>query len=257
MTRTVHTFENGVSVYDDHLIWSQRERYAKRNVHEPEEEELFVRVIRGLPARACYVNIGSAVGYYALLAKKLAPDLLIHAVEPLQRHRDFFTENIHLNGFAVSDFTIHPEAVGAIDGAVSFLAADYSSSIYDQESVNFRPLLKRLWSTIAPSDLTRSNASPVVETVIVKAITLDSLTAKIGGDVDLLQMDVQGSELDVLRGGGDTLRRTRLKRLLIGTHGKKIHGDCVSYLRSYDYSIQFDRYQSEGQPDGILLATKI
>ncbi len=60
MSRKIHIFDNGIRVYDDHLIPPQRKRYAQNNVHEVEEEEIFLRI----PVDGCFVNIGSAIGYY-------------------------------------------------------------------------------------------------------------------------------------------------------------------------------------------------
>ena len=116
MSRKVHVFDNGVSVYDDHIIPAQRERYRKRNVHEAEEEDVFAELVRNLPPNACYINIGCAIGYYPILAKRLAPGLTVHAVEPLARHRDYFSENARLNGFGASDFAVHSQAISARAG---------------------------------------------------------------------------------------------------------------------------------------------
>jgi len=86
----------GVSVYDDHLIPAQRQRYQKRNVHEAEEEDIFAELIRQLPADGCYLNIGCAIGYYPLPREALAPALTIHAVEPLAQHRAFLRREYSL-----------------------------------------------------------------------------------------------------------------------------------------------------------------
>ena len=46
MARAIHTFDNGVRVFEDQLWEGQRARYQKRNVHEAEEEDIFVDLIR-------------------------------------------------------------------------------------------------------------------------------------------------------------------------------------------------------------------
>ena len=75
MARAAHTFDNGIKVYDDHLLPLQRERYKKHNVHEADEEEHFINIIRSLPPDGVYLDIGAAVGYYAMLARRLSPPL--------------------------------------------------------------------------------------------------------------------------------------------------------------------------------------
>ena len=94
MDRAIHTFDNGVRVYDDHLLDEQRERYRRHNVHEAEEENIFVNLIQRIPVDGCFVDVGAAIGYYLILARKLAPGVTIHAVEPLARHRAFLRENL-------------------------------------------------------------------------------------------------------------------------------------------------------------------
>ena len=84
MSRKIHKFDNNVRVYDDHLMPVQRQRYMIRNVHEADEEDLFIKIISSIPENGYFVNIGTAIGYYAILAKKLSPRLNIQAVEPLQ-----------------------------------------------------------------------------------------------------------------------------------------------------------------------------
>src|SRR5450432_1643062 len=106
MSRALHTFDNGVRVYDDHLLAEQRARYQKYNVHEAEEEELYVRLVRQLPRDGCFVDVGAAIGYYVILARKLSSALTIHALEPLPRHREFLAENLALNGITNSDVSI-------------------------------------------------------------------------------------------------------------------------------------------------------
>jgi hypothetical protein len=42
MNQKIHAFRNSVRLYELHLMDSQKERYAKNNVHEEDEElELF------------------------------------------------------------------------------------------------------------------------------------------------------------------------------------------------------------------------
>ena len=120
MSRRIHIFANGVRVYDDQLLEEQRLRYRKDNVHEAEEEKLFVDLIGELPPHGCFVNVGAAIGYYVILARKLAPKLCIHALEPLPRHREFLLENLALNGLTKSDIHLHADALAARAGDASF-----------------------------------------------------------------------------------------------------------------------------------------
>lgn len=231
MEKKIHTFNNGVKVFDDHLIPKQRERYAKHNVHEAEEENFFVSIIRQIPPDGCYVDIGCAIGYYPLLAKKLSPHLTIHAFEPLARHRQYFHENIALNELSVSDFLIHKEGISSNNGEARFVDSAYGSSLY-------RPGVKQ----------------EKIQTIQTR--TLDSFTDEIGRPIDLCQMDVQGFEVDVLRGAEQVLKNNLVKVFLIGTHSPALHQGCIDILKTHGYAIDVDLYDTKEQPDGILIASK-
>jgi FkbM family methyltransferase len=235
MERVVHTFENGVMVYDDHLTPVQRERYLHRNVHEADEEDVFAKLVRSLPPNSCYINIGAAIGYYAILAKKLSPELMVHAVEPLKRHRRYFIENIALNSLTLSDINIHAVGIAAINGEAIFIDNGFGSAIGNH------------------SDLNGVESDKVS---LIKTRNLDNLLTEIPSSVELCQMDVQGHEFEVLQGARVALRDGRVSTFLIGTHGRKIHSDCARLLIENGYQVEFELIDSQLQPDGILVASK-
>jgi len=255
--RKIHQFSNGVKVYDDHLIPVQRERYNRLNVHEAEEEQIFVDLIHAIPAEGCFVNIGAAIGYYPLLAKLLAPTLSIYAIEPLQRHRKFFDENIILNGFSPADFIIYNEPIASSDGTAMFVDNGYGSKVIFANKQNDRlssPIKSFLKTLLVQSGIRkRENASKPVPT---KTITLDSLISRISRPVDLVQMDVQGLEADVLQGASHSSRTGKIRAFLIGTHGRKNHQKCADILEKYRYVIEFAEDDPKEQPDGIIVASK-
>lgn len=230
----VHEFDNGIQVYKKHLTPEQLERYQKKNVHEAEEEDIFIETIRSLPERACFVNIGSAIGYYPILAKKLSPSLTIHVVEPLEKHRKFFLENIDLNRLNTEDFILHKEPISTVSGYQNFIDLGYGSQL-------------QLHQNQTPA----ANA----KTTQLKTISLQELMERIGSSIDFLQMDVQGIEADILRSGQNVLGQGTIKNILIGTHGKTIHNDCVEILKHFGYKIIVSNPNTTEQPDGIILAT--
>ncbi|MBA2435784.1 MAG: FkbM family methyltransferase [Chthoniobacterales bacterium] len=256
MERAIHTFDNGVRVYEDQLWAGQRARYEKRNVHEAEEEDIFVDLIARLSPEGCYVDVGAAIGYYLILARKLAPRLTIHGIEPLERHRRLLRENLLLNDLAETDFTIHPEGLNSSEGSQAFQDRGYSSKLApagEEQTVS----LSRRWKAFLESIGLRR---PKNATITIPTITLDTLVRRIGDPIDLLQMDVQGLEVEVLKGASESLRTGAIRTFLIGTHGRMVgltlHQECRQLLQTNGYAIEVDQPDTKEQPDGILVASK-
>jgi FkbM family methyltransferase len=254
MARAIHTFDNGVRVFEDQLWEGQRTRYEKRNVHEAEEEDIFIDLIRRLPPDGCFVDVGAAIGYYLILARKLAPGLTIHGIEPLERHRGLLSENLALNGLTNGDFTIHPEGLTSSEGSETFMDRGYSSRLApvgEKPKVSLSARWKRFLESIG---LRR----PKNETLTIPTITLDTLVRRIGCSIDLLQMDVQGLEVEVLKGATESMKTGAIKTFLIGTHGRAIgltlHEECRELLQASGYTIEIDQPDTKEQPDGILVA---
>lgn len=256
MERAIHTFDNGVRVYEDQLWAGQRARYEKRNVHEAEEEDIFVDLIGRLPPEGCYVDVGAAIGYYLILARKLAPHLAIHGVEPLEPHRRLLSENLLLNGLTDNDFTIHPEGLTSSEGSQTFMDRGYSSRLA-AVGENQKVKLSQRWKGFLESIGLRRSKNAIVT---IPTITLDTLVRRIGGAVDLVQMDVQGLEVEVLKGASESMRTGAVRAFLIGTHGRMVgltlHQECREILQAQGYAIEVDQPDTQEQPDGILVASK-
>ncbi|NQT13631.1 MAG: FkbM family methyltransferase [Planctomycetes bacterium] len=258
MTERIHVFQNGVKVYDRHLTPGQRKRYRRHNVHEPDEERLFVKIIEAIPDDGCYVNVGSAIGYYVILARRLSPGLTIHAVEPLKMHQAYFVENIELNGLSPDKFLVHREGIASSKGYATFLKRDFGSEILHGSSGRMR-LASRIASAakgLAGRLGGKQRKTRRRKTTTIKTITLDQLMETVGRPADLLQMDVQGLEADVLEGGRRSLQAGAVGTFLLGTHGDEVHRQCIDVLSEHGYSIEFEEAHPTSQPDGIIIAGK-
>jgi FkbM family methyltransferase len=234
-----HVFDNGVKVYSHHLLATQRERYAVHNVHEADEEGVFVAALGRVPQGGCYVSIGAAIGYYPLLARLLRPDILVHCFEPLPKHVAYFRENISLNGFHEDDFRIHPVGVSHEPGSAILIDDSYGSRLLISENV------------------TRAGNPPMIS---VPVIVLNDIPLLAGVEVvDLVQCDIQGLELPVLKHYFYDTRQhpeSRVRTFLVGTHGTSIHDHCERLLRENGYKILCSQAVGLNQPDGVLCAEK-
>lgn len=248
----IHQFDNGIKVYDYHLTPRQRKRYKKINIHEPVEEALFVEIISSLKSDDCFVSVGSAIGYYPILAKKIKPEIPVYAFDPLQIHIQRFHENILLNGFNKEDFFIYNKAISSKDGFSAFIEQTFGSVVINSFSLfGLTAFLKIIIKKI----LTISKIKKFqVGYSRVETVSLNSLDKMIKHPVGLLQMDIQGVEAEVLNGGTKALESHYVKNFLIGTHGAKIHEQCIHTLKQHNYVIEFEENEVKNQPDGIILA---
>ena len=253
MTKKIHEFDSGVRVHDSHILESQRKRYEEENVHEAEEDEIFQDLVKEILPQGVYVNVGSAIGYYPILAKKKRPSVDVHAYEPLSNFREKFRHNISLNRIDEDGIFIHGEAVGKEEGWARLMNSGYGSRLLDEEVDGVKSLLREGWLSLQAA-LTSVGISILGDVRFVRKITLDQIAEDIGGDIGLLQMDVQGLEFAVLEGGKRTLQEGVVHAFLIGTHGEKLHQDCKHILNQFGYEMKVDLENPEQQPDGILVA---
>lgn len=232
----VHTFDNGIKVFRNQLLKQQLERYQKHNLHEPEEEFHFLEAFKSITKpNGIYINIGAAIGYYALLAKRLCPDIEVHAFEPLEMHRHYFLKNMELNAISPQEIHLYEQAISSKSGETQFFQHDYSSCLVEETYLKLRDLPDKLKTS-------------------VKSITLDNFINTLSGDVDLVQMDVQGFEYDVLAGAEETLKSHKVRRWMVGTHTSQLHAACMHFFQKNNYRITVDQFETKHQPDGILIA---
>ena len=250
--RPVHTFDNGVTVYKDHCTPEQLIRYANTNLHEPDEEELFVSAIKDLPPGSCYLSVGTAIGYYAILAAKLRGDLRIVCFEPLPRHAACLRENWRLNDLPESRLETFEHAVSVNDQPTILTDTSFGSSITPAAG-NVSPVarLKKQLKAIVRGD----QSSP---RLTVSCVPLRDVFTLLGVPViGLVQMDVQGFEREIMdayfaKSEGTT--RGQISSFLVGTHGRDIHERCKELLVQHGYRLRFDQAESHAQPDGIIFA---
>lgn len=225
-----YTFANGVRVNRAHLGKWQIERYRKTGLHEPHEERLFLDILERMP-RGVFFDIGAGIGYYAILAKKKYPDLVVHAFEPFPVHRQCIIENVELNKLPKGAINIYPTGIADAPSVQTFCVDGYASG------------------------LARDRVSGIeAPTIDVKITTLDHLLAKNSIQADLVKMDIQGSELAALHGAARSIEQGRIKRWIVGTHSDKLHADCLAFLRDRGYTIAFESLVVPDQPDGIIYA---
>lgn len=166
-----------------------------------------------------FFDIGAHVGFYTLLASnRVSSNGRVVAFEPLPRNLKYLYQHLRLNRI---------ENVQVIEAAVT----DSNGSIEFEEH--------------ASSSMSRITPGGSLQ---VKTVSIDMLLSH--GMIPApacMKIDVEGAELQVLKGAAETLRRYH-PTLVLSTHGSWLHQQSTLYLKDTGYrviSIQSD----------VLLAT--
>ncbi len=143
------------------------------------------------------VDVGAFLGFYTLRAASLVgPQGLVVSVEPSSDAFRFLSSSVEVNGLS----------------NVKLIKACVASS--RGERILYIPPF------LVNASILREYAEIMggVERVeAVKAIKLSDLVEKLGR-IDLLKLDVEGAELEVLKGSKDALTPRKVRRLIVETH---------------------------------------
>lgn len=180
--------------------------------YEWTRQQAMVAVVR--PGMVVY-DLGANVGFYTLLAARLVgPAGLVVAFEPLARNLEYLRRHLALNG---------SDNVTVIDAAVSD-----------------RVGCARLRGEHGASARLGADGE-----IAVRTVTLDELVFGQGRrPPSVIKMDVEGAEVDVLRGAERTLAVWR-PILLLSTHNLGLRQECHAMLTAAGYSL---RAEGNGGP---------
>ena len=138
------------------------------------------------------VDGGSNIGMSVLFFKALYPGARVLAFEPAQRAHDLLVRNVEANG--LRDVEVHRAALGREDGEVPFFEDR-------DDPATFRMSTR--------SERQPGTASPVPQR---------RLSQLLREEVDLLKLDIEGSEDDVLAELVDSQAVSRIRQLVVEYH---------------------------------------
>ena len=183
------------------------------------------------------VDGGASVGNTVARFQKLFPEAVIHAFEPNPSALIKLNQRFELS----TNVVIHPEALGASNETIQLqiLERESASSILNPTVANAR---------YHPMEMTVKN--------VVKApqVRLDSV---LDSDIDVLKLDLQGYELEALRGAESVLSRTKIILTEIEFipmyENQPLFSDIDHFLGNYQFRL-FNLYELWTHPDGQLTA---
>jgi FkbM family methyltransferase len=153
------------------------------------------------------LDVGAHLGFFTLLASRLVGESgRVIALEPDPVMTEHLHANVARNG--VANVTALQAAVGESVSTLSFApGAGAGVGHLDPDG-----------------------------SLVVEVTTLDALAERFG-EPHLLKVDVEGGELNVLRGGRATLRRAR-PVLIVEVHGPQIGEQVATMLRELGYDLR-------------------
>lgn len=167
-------------------------------------------------------DIGANVGFFSIISARLTgPSGRVIAFEPVRSNADLVRRNADLNAFG--NITVVEQAVSDRSGTGELVLAEYSGGA-------------ALSTTTAPPD--------PAGTIQVELTTVDDAVSD--GRIPppaVVKIDVEGVELEVLRGMHATLERDRpviVCEIDDGTQAgyDRKHAECVDHLSSLGYTIE-------------------
>lgn len=173
--------------------------------YEYEVRLLFEKSVK--PGQVVF-DLGAHVGFYTLLASELVgPNGKVIAFEPLPRNIGYLKKHVQLN--QCSNVQIVESAVSNMNGISYFDESKNNSYGFISDRGKFQ----------------------------VKTLSIDDFVSERPGLIpDVIKIDVEGSELLVLKGGSQTLAQ-HSPILFLETHSKVLNAQCRSFLAPLGYRI--------------------
>lgn len=166
---------------------SFRVAYEARGAWEEHDYALIAKSARGLN---CVYDVGANKGITSIImASVMADGGQVYAFEPSSAACEIIRDNAKLNGLE--------ERVRVVDGFVAARSGALVRFFCDGASV--------LNSSVPGY----SSGSRLIEPMLKPTIALDDIATSLGQDPQFLKVDVEGGELDVLKGMRAIFRRTR------------------------------------------------
>jgi FkbM family methyltransferase len=191
------------------------------------ENEYAMKMISCMQGKKSILDIGANAGFYSALAGTLFPNAKVYAFEPIPQTFRALEENLQLNGCAnVIATNVALTDEHHLEQTATMYFADIESG-----SASFHNIRERSSAKAVPVTLD----------------TLDRFCEKNSVRPDFLKIDVEGSELFVLRGGEQTIRNHKpvifceILRKWCAKFGHRA-GDVVDYICFLGYKMYIIRH---------------
>jgi len=216
--------ERVISIFDNKLKTISQDKGISseliiHKIHEPLTTSL---IIKKLTKGMHCIDIGSNIGYYAILeSSKIGDNGLVWSIEPSPQNFKTLSKNIILN--QRKNIKCYNIAIGEKNGKIDFLISEKSN-----------------WSKIKNESDHIEKGDKIIQ---VDIMTLDSFSEKNEiKKVDLLRMDVEGYERNIIEGSMNFLEKFK-PILMIEVHkmiiGNNRTNELLEKLQKMNYECEY------------------
>ena len=222
----IHVLKYNYKVYclateEDYRNMTEREEYIIEHF-QPKNGEIVV-------------DVGAHYGRYTLIAaKRVGPKGKVISIEADPKNMDMLNKNIKLNKL---------EHIITLNYAVSSNKSKVKLYTPEQESDY------TIYNTIISN-----RCNPNEKFIEVNANTLDNLLQEneiSAEEVDWIKIDVEGAELEVLKGAHNVLLNSKDIAILIEIHnlaeGRNLYENIMDLLKPYNFKIEFEMIHEGGE----------
>lgn len=213
--------KTGINLYKDSVL--------SKIIYDGFEQDEILFVRKFLEKGDIFLDVGANIGLFSLIASQYVESKgKIYAFEPTPETFSRLCENVEINAFSnISTFQI------GLSDKEEELLFNVSQAGYDA------------WNSFAKLKELEDSCS-----ISIKTTTLDSfLNQQEISDVNLIKIDVEGWEMNVLKGAKDLLSKEKAPVLMIEfTEGNAFSagyycGEIYDYVKKYGYN--WYRYDSK------------
>jgi FkbM family methyltransferase len=195
-------------------------------VYEPEMTNIIYELLQSGDS---FVDLGSNEGYFSIIASSICgPTGKIFAIEPQSRLWGVIIRNAILND--LTNIQLIPYGVGANSAELIMnLYPELNSGASTfSTNFNFNVKLKSLRNLFYKKEN-------------IKIITLNKLKASLPPKIKLIKIDIEGFELEAIKGSTELLAEKAFENILIEIHTEALKGlnqteeDLNNFITAYGY----------------------
>ena len=208
---TIKITTNQTSYLTQLLFWNGYKKF--------EYSEIFEDLSKNINT---FLDIGSNIGYYSLLAVKANSTIKVNAFEPAKGPKYYLKKNIQINNF--ENNILHENiALSDSSGKIDF---------YEVENVKYQFLEHNLAGE-GNAGTKKTSRNFVKNTVNSKTLNQFFEDAKIK-NIDLIKIDTEGTEIDILNSGVDNIKKFQ-PIIICETLFNNIESELDDFFNSLDY----------------------